>query len=64
MDDKQRAEALWAYSIIHEKSMERFIALFTEHYENVENYFCSIGLSAEYAEMIRNKLLSSEVIYE
>ncbi|MCR5706936.1 MAG: tyrosine-protein phosphatase [Ruminococcus sp.] len=50
--------------LANEKIMERFIDLFTERYENVENYFCSIGLSAEYAEMIRNKLLTSEVIYE
>lgn len=43
--------------LANEKSMNRFIDLFTERFGTVENYLEAIGLSAEYADMIRNKLI-------
>ena len=43
--------------LANEKSMNRFIDLFNEHFGTVEGYFEAIGLTAEYAEMIRNKLI-------
>ena len=43
--------------LANEKSMNGFIDLFEERFGTVENYFETIGLSAEYAEMIRSKLM-------
>lgn len=43
--------------LANEKSMNGFIELFTERFGTVESYFEAIGLSAEYADMIRNKLI-------
>lgn len=43
--------------LANEKSMNGFINLFTERFGTVEKYFEYMGLSAEYAEMIRNKLM-------
>ena len=43
--------------LANEKSMNGFIDLFTERFGTVESYFEVIGLSAEYADMIRNKLI-------
>ena len=46
--------------LANEKSMNGFIDLFTERFGTAERYFEYIGLSAEYAEMIRNKLIQGE----
>ena len=46
--------------LANEKSMNGFIDLFTESFCNAERYFEYIGLSAEYADMIRNKLLKGQ----
>ncbi|SEH60478.1 Protein tyrosine/serine phosphatase [Ruminococcus flavefaciens] len=43
--------------LANEKSMNGFIDLFTERFGTVDNYFEEIGLSAEYADMIRNKMM-------
>jgi len=43
--------------LANEKSMNGFIDLFTQHFETVEKYFDSVGLSAKHVEMIRKKLL-------
>ncbi|MBO7394917.1 MAG: tyrosine-protein phosphatase [Ruminococcus sp.] len=43
--------------LANEKSMNRFIDLFTARYKTVENYFRSIGLTSEQAAMIRSKLI-------
>ena len=43
--------------LANEKSMNGFIDLFTERFGTVEGYFEAIGSSAEYADMIRNKLI-------
>lgn len=43
--------------LANEKSMNGFIELFTERFGNVESFFEYIGLSAEYAEMILNKMM-------
>ena len=43
--------------LANEKSMERFIDLFTGRFGSVEGYFEFIGLTAGHAEMIRNKLI-------
>ena len=43
--------------LANEKSMNGFIDLFTERFGTVEKYFEEIGLSAEYADMIRNKMM-------
>ena len=42
--------------LANEKSMNRFIDLFTERFGTVEKYFEAIGLNAEYADKIRNKI--------
>lgn len=42
--------------LANEKSMNRFIDLFTERFGTVENYFEAISLSAESAGRIRNKI--------
>lgn len=43
--------------LANEKSMNGFIDLFTERFGTAERYFEYIGLTAEYADMIRNKLM-------
>jgi len=43
--------------LANEKSMNGFIALFTQRYGSVSSYFEAIGLSAEHAEKIRIKLI-------
>ncbi len=43
--------------LANEKSMSGFIDLFTLRFGSIEGYFEHIGLSAEHADMIRNKLL-------
>lgn len=65
MNNKKRLEAFLAAHpevdrnivLANEKSMKRFIDLFTERFGTVENYFEAVGLTAEHADMIRNKLL-------
>lgn len=39
------------------RSMNVFIDLFTERFGTVEKYFEAVGLNAEYADMVRNKLI-------
>ncbi len=39
------------------KSMNRFIELFTERFGTAERYFEALGLPAEYAGLIRKKLM-------
>ena len=43
--------------LANEKSMNGFIDLFTERFGTAERYFEHIGLSAEHADMIKNKLM-------
>ena len=43
--------------LANEKSMNGFIDLFTERFGTAERYLEYIGLTAEYADMIRNKLM-------
>jgi protein-tyrosine phosphatase len=43
--------------LANEKSMNGFMYLFTERFGTVEGYFEAIGLSVQYADMIRNKLM-------
>ena len=43
--------------LANERSMERFIDIFTERFGTVDTYFQQIGLTAGHAEMIRNKLI-------
>ena len=46
--------------LANEKSMNGFIDLFTERFGTAERYFEYIGLSAEYTDMIRNKLVKGQ----
>ena len=43
--------------LANEKSMNGFIDLFTQRFGNADNYFEYIGLTAEHAAMIRNRLV-------
>ena len=43
--------------LANEKSMNGFIELFTGRFGTVENYFEALGLSAQYAEKIKIKLM-------
>ncbi|MCR5599900.1 MAG: tyrosine-protein phosphatase [Ruminococcus sp.] len=43
--------------LANEKSMNGFIDLFTERFGTVDGYFEAMGLSAQHADMIRNKLM-------
>lgn len=43
--------------LANEKSMNGFIDLFTERFGTTERFFEHIGLSAEHADMIKNKLM-------
>ena len=43
--------------LANEMSMNGFIDLFTERFGTIEEYFEEVGLSAEYADMIRNKMM-------
>jgi protein-tyrosine phosphatase len=43
--------------LANEKSMERFIDLFTQRFGTVADYFEHIGLTAGYADIIRNRLI-------
>jgi protein-tyrosine phosphatase len=43
--------------LANEKSMSRFIELFTGRFGTVENYFEALGLSSQYAEKIKIKLM-------
>lgn len=42
--------------IPQEKNMMRFLQLFREKYGSVEHYLCSIGISPEEMQMLKNKL--------
>ncbi len=44
--------------LANEKSMDRFIDLFTQRFGTAEGYFEYIGLTAEHACTIRNRLIS------
>ena len=43
--------------LANEKSMNRFIDMFTERFATVPNYFEALGLSIVHSEMIRSKLI-------
>jgi len=43
--------------LANEKSMNRFIDMFTERFATVPNYFEALGLSSVHSEMIRSKLI-------
>lgn len=43
--------------LANEKSMNRFIDMFTERFGKVGNYFEALGLSIGHSEMIRSKLI-------